>query len=452
MLYCIGNKTQYLERYGEWMKRKFIVSLLIAGISCGLVGCGENAAQENEKQTGTNNGSVVNLMENIDKSGVAEGSDANEEVENMDVFCADTIDFSIELLQENVASGETNVMVSPVSVLTALAMTANGAEGETLSQMQQVIGENQTLDQMNQNMKAWTDGLVNTEDTALKIANSIWFKDEEEQIQVQEEFLQKNAAYYQADIYKAPFDESTLADINNWVSDKTEGRVTDILDKVPDEAVMYLINALAFDAEWQEIYFENQIQDGIFCTADGEEQTVSFMYGEESIYIQDDNANGFIKPYKEGYSFVAILPKEGMTPAEYIASLDGEQFQNLIDGQETTNVQTAIPKFEAEYEIQLSDILKELGMRAVFDEEKADLSSLGVSEEGNLYVNRVLHKTYISVDEKGTEAGAATAVEVACEMSLEMSYNVYLDRPFVYAIIEDQTNIPLFIGTVDSMD
>ena len=168
MLYCIGNKTQYLERYGEWMKRKFIVSLLIAGISCGLVGCGENAAQENEKQTGTNNGSVVNLMENIDKSGVAEGSDANEEVENMDVFCADTIDFSIELLQENVASGETNVMVSPVSVLTALAMTANGAEGETLSQMQQVIGENQTLDQMNQNMKAWTDGLVNTEDTALK--------------------------------------------------------------------------------------------------------------------------------------------------------------------------------------------------------------------------------------------------------------------------------------------
>ena len=443
------------------MKKKFIAGVLAAGIIFGSMGCGDKTEQgSNLGSEEPARGSAVNLMNDIE-AGADENStadvndiDGDNNIANMELFREDTADFTIALLQKNLENGEKNVMVSPVSVLTALSMTANGAQGDTFAQMQQVLGKNQNMEQLNQNIKAWTDSLVNTEDTAVKIANSIWFKDDEEKIQVQEEFLKKNATYYNADIFKAPFDNSTLTDINGWVSEKTEGRITDILKNLPDDAVMYLVNALAFDGEWQNIYYENEIRDGIFHIAADKEETVPFMYGEENIYLQDENATGFIKPYKEGYSFVALLPKEGMSPADYVASLDGEGFLKLLEGQKQATVHTALPKFEKEYEIELKDILTALGMTDAFNEEKADFSKLGVSNDGNIYMNRVLHKTFISVDEKGTEAGAATVVEMVCEtaaMEEEESYRVYLDRPFVYAIIENETNIPLFIGTVDSI-
>lgn len=444
------------------MKKKFIAGVLAAGIIFGSMGCGDKTEQgSNLGSEEPASGSAVNLMNDIeasaDENSTADGNNINENNgtanTNMEIFREDTADFSIAMLQKNLENGEKNVMVSPVSVLTALSMTANGAEGDTLAQMQQVLGKNQNMEQLNQNIKAWTDSLVNTDDAAVKIANSIWFKDDEEKIQVQEDFLKKNAAYYNADIFKAPFDNSTLTDINSWVADKTEDRIKDILKNLPDDAVMYLVNALAFDGEWQNIYYENEIRDGAFHIAADEEETVPFMYGEESIYLQDENATGFIKPYKEGYSFVAILPKDGMSPADYVASLDGESFLKLLDGQKQATVHTALPKFEKEYEIEMKDILTALGMPDAFDEEKADFSQLGVSNDGNIYINRVLHKTFISVDEKGTEAGAATVVEMVCETAAmeEESYRVYLDRPFVYAIIENETNIPLFIGTVDSI-
>lgn len=456
--------TEWKKRKGRiYMKKKVVVGMLIAGVLFGSLGCGENAEQGNsQKDTETLSGSTVNLMEDIKKNGSADEKDTEteknpdeeEQKENMEIFSRDTADFSIALLQQNLESGQKNVMISPVSVLTALSMTANGADGNTLSQMQQVLGNNQDLDQLNLNIKTWTNRLVNTDDTALKLANSIWFKDDEERIQVQEDFLKKNSEYYNADIYKATFDEGTLVDINNWVSDKTEGRVKDILNEVPEEAVMYLINALAFDAKWQEIYFENQIRDGVFHISSDEEENVPFMYGEERTFLEDELATGFIKPYKEGYSFVAILPKEGTSPSEYIASLTGEKFLQLLEGKKTATVYTAIPKFEKEYEIEMKDILMALGMSDAFDADKADFSQLGTSLDGNIYVNRVLHKTYISVDEKGTEAGAATVVEMTCETAImeeEETYRVYLDRPFVYAIVDNETNIPLFIGTVDSI-
>ena len=442
------------------MKKKLIAGMLVAGLLFSNMGCGENTAQRNsqEKKEPLSKG-TVNLMEDMEKNEGDDGNAAGNAVvegsseANMETFRQDTTDFSIAILRENLESGQKNVMISPLSVLAALSMTANGAEGNTLVQMQQVLGQNQDLEQLNVNIKTWTDGLVNTENTSLKIANSIWFKDDANRIQVQQDFLKKNSEYYNADIFKAAFDEGTLAEINSWVADKTEDRVKDILNEVPEDAVMYLVNALAFDAEWQEIYFENQIRDGVFHMSADEEENVSFMYGEERIFLEDELATGFIKPYKEGYSFIAILPNEGISPSEYISSLTGEKFLQLLEGQKTATVYTAIPKFEKEYEIELKDILMALGMNDAFDADKADFSKLGVSADGNIYMNRVLHKTFISVDERGTEAGAATVVEMTCETAIEEAetYRVYLERPFVYAIVDNETNIPLFMGTVDSI-
>lgn len=410
--------------------RRMKACLFAAAIPLGLMGCGKMDGNRTES------GSVEN------------------KVGSMEDFCLDTTDFSIRLLQESVGAENRNVMVSPFSVLTALSMTANGAVGETQEQMLAVLAPGQDMESLNANWRSFYDSLVNTEETGLQLANSIWFRDEENWIQVEEDFLQKNASVYQADIYKAAFDENTLKDINTWVSKETEGRIENILNEVPKDAVMYLINALAFDAEWKDVYEENQIRDGEFFVSDEETRNVSFMYGEEEWYLQDENAIGFVKPYKEGYSFVALLPKEEISVQEYVKTLNGEKFLALLSDRKDATVYTSIPKFKAEYEVELKDILTGLGMTDAFDAEKADFSGIGTSDEGNLVITRVLHKTYIAVDEKGTEAGAATVVEMICEtavMEEEEVYRVYLNRPFVYAIVENETNVPLFIGTVDSI-
>lgn len=424
------------------MKNKIIAVLITVGLCLGIAGCG--GQEEN----------TTDLMSGI--TAVPEKTPENV-MTDVSVFSEDTTDFAIRLLQEDLlqSGGKAeNIMVSPVSVITALAMTANGAKDETLSQMLSVIGGHQELGELNGNLKAWTDGFMENENAKVKAANSIWFQDDADRILVEESFLKSNAKYFNAGIYKAPFDQNTLSDINKWVSENTDGRIEKILNEIPKEAVMYLINAVTFDAEWQEIYEDSQIWQDTFTNKDMEEKTVEFMHAEESIYLEDNGATGFMKPYKEGYHFVALLPGEGETVEEYVQGLTGEHFRTLLSGAKTgATVHTGIPKFESEYEVELKDILTAMGMENAFDKEKADFSGIGTSMDGNIFIGRVLHKTYISVDGLGTRAGAATAVEMISETAMEADevYYVTLNRPFLYAIVEDETNIPLFIGVVDHL-
>lgn len=446
------------------MKNKIIAALIAVILCLGIAGCGSQTEEPGSKP-GTEK-KTADLMTGI----TLDPTEMTEvEVTDMSVFSEAATDFAIALLRSSISQSDTstgeisnydtkgnseNVMVSPISVITALAMTANGAKEETLSQMLSVIGGRQKLEELNGNLKAWTDGLVGNENAKVKIANSIWFKDDENKLLVEESFLEKNAKYYDAGIYKAPFDQDTLSDINQWVSENTDGRIESILDAIPKEAVMYLVNAVTFDAEWQEIYEDSQIWEDAFTNKDMEEKNVEFMHAKESIYLEDSEAAGFMKPYKEGYHFVALLPKEGKTAEEYIRGLTGEHFRTMISEAKTgAAVYTEIPKFEAEYEVELKDILTSMGMEDAFDEKKADFSGIGTSEDGSIYIGRVLHKTYISVDGLGTKAGAATAVEMVTETAMmeEEVYYVSLNRPFVYAVVEDETNIPLFIGVVNDL-
>jgi serpin B len=175
------------------------------------------------------------------------------------------------------------------------------------------------------------------------------------------------------------------------------------------------------------------------------------MYGIEGTYLEDENAVGFMKSYKGGkYAFVAMLPNEGVSVSKYIASLNGESLNALLTNPQYVTVQTSLPKFETEYDVEMSEILKTMGMTKAFDSDYAEFEGLGTSIEGNIYINRVLHKTFILVGEKGTKAGAATVVEMtdgASAVPLEMK-EVYLDRPFVYMLIDCENNIPFFIGTL----
>lgn len=353
-------------------------------------------------------------------------------------------DFAVRLFQHNAEEGK-NILISPLSVLSALAMTSNGANGNTLTQMEDVFGL--SVEELNPYLHAYINALPSDEKYKLSLVNSIWFRDHE-RFTVKQEFLQTNANWYSADIYKAPFDDATLKDINSWVSDETDGMIKDILDKIPEEAVMYLINALAFDAEWERIYNENMVQDGVFTKEDGTEKNVELMYSEEHQYLQDDAATGFIKYYADQkYAFVALLPNKGVSVSDYVASLTGEKLHEVLSNIKSVQVNAAIPKFEIEYDVEMNDILEEMGMIEAFDPTAADLSGIGSSISGNLYISRVLHKTFIAVDEKGTKAGAATVVEVSDESAPMEVETVYLNRPFVYMLIDCEANLPFFIGT-----
>ena len=364
---------------------------------------------------------------------------------------AEVTDFAIRLFKVSEESGK-NTLISPLSVLCALAMTANGAEEETLQQIETVLGI--TTEDLNLYLYSYMKNLPQGDKYKLSLANSIWFT-EDERFTVNQDFLQANADYYGADIYKAPFNEQTKKDINNWVKQNTDEMIPEILDRVPVDAIMYLVNALTFEAEWSAIYEKNQVREGVFTKEDNTKQNVDFMYGSEGTYLEDENAAGFMKYYKGGkYAFVAMLPDEGVSVSDYIASLTGESVNALLTNPQHTTVYTAIPKFETEYSVEMSEILKNMGMPKAFDPNNAEFEGLGTSNAGNIFISRVLHKTFISVGEKGTKAGAATVVEMADGAAAEPQEpkEVYLDRPFVYMLIDCENNIPFFIGTMMDVD
>ena len=216
---------------------------------------------------------------------------------------------------------------------------------------------------------------------------------------------------------------------------------------------MYLVNALAFDAKWDEEYKDHQIQTGSFTMENGNRQDVDMMYSEEYTYLEDDMATGFIKYYKDRkYAFVAMLPNEGVTIAQYVEGLTGDHIRDLMNNPQNMKVFAAIPKFEVEYAIEMGEILQKMGMTDAFDWQVSNFSRLGAYNiDGmNLFINRVLHKTYISVTELGTKAGAATVIEMNPGRAnpMEVTKEVILNRPFLYMLIDCETNLPFFIGTM----
>jgi len=362
-------------------------------------------------------------------------------------FIGNTADFSLALFKKTI-NEEKNSLISPLSVLLALAMTANGADKQTLSEMEAVLGGDIDLEELNHYLYSYVRNLPNEKKSRLTVANSIWFREDENRLTVEKEFLQKNANYYDAAAYKSPFDNQTLKDINNWVKKNTDGMIDKILDQIEDDTVMYLINAVAFVAEWETVYNKANIIEGFFTAIGGSEQRAEFMHSEENIYLDDGRATGFIKPYAGNkYSFVALLPNEDIAIGDYIDMLSGEGFLQTINGAVNTTVSAALPKFSYDYKIQMNASLKAMGMPQAFSPLQADFSKLGKSSRGNIFIGEVLHKTFIQVDELGTRAGAVTKVEMKDEAYIETKV-VVLNRPFVYAIIDNASKLPVFIGTV----
>ena len=371
-----------------------------------------------------------------------------------DEFKTSFTDFSLTTFRETVKGGTGNKLFSPLSAALCLALVNNGANGETRAQLESLFG--METDELNRTMYAFTENLYSSNDCKLNIANSIWMK--ENALQVNPNFLQTNADWYGAQAYSAPFNGNTVQDINNWCHNQTQGKISKILNDIPNDAVMYLINAVDFDAKWQVKYERGDIEQGIFHNDNGTNSEVVMLHSEESRYFIDDNSVGFAKNYMDNkYSFMALLPDEGVDIYEYIESLNGEKWAGLLESgdynradYEWREVHARIPEFSYEIELSLNAILQSLGVTDMFDPMKADFS--GIDSTQPLWCDTVKQKAIIEVDRNGTKAAAITWAGVKC-MGAAPAEELYitLDRPFVYAVVENEHHLPIFIGAVTNL-
>ena len=341
-----------------------------------------------------------------------------------------------------------NIFISPTSLATALSMTLNGAANETFTDMQDAmeveVWDMLTLNAAYQELLSALPNLDNQVD--LTIAKAIFH---EQTFPFKSEFLNLNAAFFFSEVNGLDFrDEASVGIINDWVNTQTNGLIPDIIDAIPATGVMYLINAIYFKANWRFRFDSNRTTKQDFYLADHTTEEVDMMtFGEEiSIpYFNHPLFQAIDLAYADSvYSMMLLLPKEESSLQEVVQELNEENWQQWTDALDHYDLEVYLPKFtlEDEHKESMKEALEDLGMGIAFEETRADFTKMGPL---GLYISRVIHKSFIEVNEAGTEAAAVTAVEILNESA---SYPGILrfDRPFVFAIRDNQTNNILFVG------
>ena len=386
-------------------------------------------------------------------TGTKASKPAKPSKKQLKAFKKASADFALELFARSVDAKDknANVTIAPLSVMNALAVTANGARGKTSKQIRKVLGDGASMSRINKNLAWYNSKLVDVEKAHISSANSIWYHNDGSLV-MKKKFLKKAKKYYDAEVNPADFsDPATVGSINKWVAKNTNNMIKRIISQLEPEDRIAIVNALYFDAEWLVPYEHGSAVTKKFTNANGAKRNVEMLYGTEHTYIESDNVTGFIKPYAKGYSFVALLPEEGMSASEYAKSLDGNTFRSLISHAQNATVQTAMPKFTLTYSNDsMERQLAAMGIKLAFT-DNANFKDMGTDATGNLYLGSVVHKTKIELDEKGTKAAAATAIIMKASSAFIDAKVVTLDRPFVYSIIDNTTKLPVFIGTVSNI-
>ena len=342
-----------------------------------------------------------------------------------------------------------NVLISPDSILTAMAMVENGASGETLSEMEKAFG-NASVDQYNKELQSLHKRITSSKYITCKMANAVWYNDGV--ITLKEPYLNTLKDYYGAAPKGAPFDSSTVDEINQWVADQTNQRIKSIIDQLDPQARMVLANAVYFKGLWTEPYTSTVKRT--FTNNNGNKKEVPMLESTEDEYLTVNGGDGFVKYYEGGETaFIGLLPPKGTSPAAFLKTLKGADLIKAYKNRLRSNVMvyTRMPEFSYEYSASMKETLMGMGIQQGFT-DGADFSGMC---DWPLKIDDVLHKTFIKLDKDGTEAAGATAVimkDCAAYFPGEMiKKTVYLDRPFIYGIIDTRTGLPLFLGIVETL-
>lgn len=425
------------------MAAAFVAACLGLG-GCGAAGAGASGLKNSDGSAHNSSASAAWSGKAVNLAGTLE-ADVSVRNGSASAFTDKNLSFAAELFKRAFTEVEAeNTLVSPLSMAAALAMTANGAKSGTLAEMETVLGA--PMSAINEGLSsylAFLEGL-NGEGLTLSVADSIWIR-ETYAPDINGGFLQTNKDYYDAEIFSAPFDDSTVNDINGWIENNTGGMIKDALKEIDPDIFMYLINALYFSGAWEEVYTENEVWTGGFVNLDGGFSEVKMMSSEEKLFISDENTVGFVKPYKGGkLAFAALLPDEETPISEYVAGMSATKWKKLFgDGMQRVDAFCTLPAFDYDFDLDAVDILKAMGMPSAFG-DRADFSGIlpGAS------INSVVQKTKIEVSEMGTKAAAVTIVG---DGEAASPYEVYLNRPFVYAIVDTENYYPIFLGAVTKL-
>ncbi len=366
-------------------------------------------------------------------------------------------DFSVKLLQGSIGKDELdgrsmNVLVSPDSVVTALALLENGADDQslTLEELEGLCG-GLKIDDLNEYLLDLHYRLEKPDRPVYTVANSIWYRSGK--IRMSQDYIKKCRDYHNAEVCEEPFNDQTVDKINGWVDDKTNHMIKKIIDELDAQTRIILINAIAFEGNWADPFSEKLIKNEKFKNDSGNTSNVKMLNGSVSgrgSYLELNGGKGFIKPYEGGnIAFLGIRPPEGVTVNEYIKGLTGTDFAQAWNNRQDCQVTIKLPEFKYDYDISLEDVLKGMGAQRVFT-GYAELAKMTEYADYPLYVDEVLHKTHIELDKDGTKAAAVTAIVEKANSAAPPSVKkeVYLDRSFVYALVDTKTGIPLFIGAV----
>lgn len=349
-----------------------------------------------------------------------------------------------------ISGSETDMMVSPLSVSMALGMTRNGAANGTLEAITNTLGLGGMSDaEINESYKYIIETFSGLDPKVkMQIANSIWYHNT---FTVEQPFVLANQQYFDASVSKLDFANPASVDvINGWVNEKTNTLIPEIIDQIPAEAVMYLVNAVYFKGQWKYQFDKAKTEQKPFHLYNGTElQVPSMTQHETHPFFQGPGFTAIELPYNQGnYVMSVLLPDAGKTVEDVITQLSQENWNTWSSQFANRDIELQMPKFKYEYnEKQMKPILSDMGMGVAFDLENADFTR--INPDGGLYISRVLHKTFIKTDEEGSEAAAVTAVEVGVtSVGPDQPYFFTIDRPFVYFIQEKSTGTILFIGKV----
>ena len=353
--------------------------------------------------------------------------------------------FAFDIFQELVAeeSGK-NVFISPLSILLALAMTYNGAVGDTNLAMAEALQfSGFDLEELNQGFSDLMVSVVNVdEEVEISIANSIWYR---LGFDAEEEFIERNKTYYSSEVQELDFSDPEAVDtINHWIDGATKGKIEKIIDTISVDMVMYLINAIYFKGNWTYQFSENATRDEDFTLETGATKIVPMMHMEEQFQYTRGNNLGILRlPYgQEKLAMYILLPDEGEDLDEIIGELDEESWNKLKSELQEKTVALAMPKYKVEYGKPLNDVLSKFGMGIAFGSQ-ADFSGI----DPGIWISKVIHKAFIEVNEKGSEAAVATVVVMAKSEPPEPVVFI-INRPFFFTIADDRTGSILFMGKV----
>lgn len=368
-------------------------------------------------------------------------------IDNVGTVASGSNNFGLTFLAQ-VSDGTKNVMISPISLTYALAMATNGGVGKTQMEMRQVMNLSSIdMTRMNSGFRELMDTLANDDDEVdMLVANGVWTN---QSIPISKSFMEVVEGQYRATARSVNMaDPATAPRINSWVARQTNNRIKNLVSSTTRDALMMIINAVSFKADWSRPFSRDATGPGTFTTQGGQSRTVPMMRQTSHFsYGEYNGAQVVTLPYGKGaFAMTVVLPKAGHNVHAMLESFDSHAWDNMISATQGQRVTLTMPKWTGENSIAAKPYLQRMGMEMPFERGKADFS--GISNVPS-YITSVTHKTFVKVDEKGTEAAAATAIEVGTTSApVDPPKVMNLNRPFLYAITNVRTGAILFLGIV----